>query len=108
MSLETNAWRAALQAKGRDWVLAELRTRPGQPQDILYDVVYEPPHPTREFCQRWSVEEDNRFLNVAASTKAALCVLVILCLFLGMAVRTWTQTEIALSVRAMSHTGNRQ
>ncbi len=103
MAVETEVWRAALQAKGRDWVLAELHTRPGQPQDPVYDVVFEPPYPTRDFCQRWSVDEDNKYLRMAGSTKIALCVLVVFVVFLGMAVRTWTQTEAALSRHASSH-----
>jgi len=81
MANDTVAWRNALQAKGRDWVLAELRTRPGQPQDILYDVVHEPPFPTREFCQRWCVEDDNKILRVAGSTKAAIIAVPFLLLF---------------------------
>jgi hypothetical protein len=88
MASEADVWRTALQAKGRDWVLAELETRPGRPDDVVYDVVFEPPFPTREFCQRWCVEDDNRFLHVATSTKAALCVLVMLILFAAMGIHS--------------------
>jgi hypothetical protein len=93
MGLEMDVWRTALRAKGRDWVLSELRRRPGQPEDTLYDVVHEPPFPTREFCQRWCVEEDNKFLSVPTSTKFALCALVIMIIFAGMAVHSWTSIE---------------
>jgi len=34
-------WRKALQVKGKEWVLAELRRRSGQPGDALLDVVFE-------------------------------------------------------------------
>ena len=33
-------WRNALTAKGKDWVLAELRRRPGLPGDAVYDIVF--------------------------------------------------------------------
>lgn len=99
MANETVAWRNALQAKGRDWVLTELRTRPGQPQDILYDVVHEPPFPTREFCQRWCVEDDNKILRVAGSTKAAIIAVPFLLLFLAMAVHGWHGAVTAQSSR---------
>src|ERR1700761_4802993 len=69
MSLEEDAWRQALRTKGRDWVLAELNTRPGLPQDPLLDVVYVQPFPTREFCQRWCVEADNQYLRLSGHTK---------------------------------------
>ena len=42
-------WRKALQARGRDWVMSELQTRPGRHEDIVCDVVFEQPYPTRAF-----------------------------------------------------------
>lgn len=68
-----NAWRQALKAKGRDWVKAELLKRPGQqPQDVVYDIVFEEPFPTRDFCLQWCAEEDNKLFHVSWHTFAAL------------------------------------
>jgi hypothetical protein len=95
MASDAEKWRAGLQAKGRDWVLAELRMRAGQPGDPLYDVVHESPHPSREFCLRWCVDVDNAYFRVSGSTKAAIGALVLFALFLAMAVRTLNRTESA-------------
>jgi hypothetical protein len=61
-------WRAALEKKGADWVARELRTRHGQPGDQLLDVVYNGPHPTREFCQRWCADQENRTVSISPTT----------------------------------------
>jgi hypothetical protein len=83
--MEEDAWREALRTKGRDWVLAELNTRPGLPQDPLLDVVYEQPFPTREFCQRWCVETDNQYLRLSGYTKGVLCGVLVLGILVAMA-----------------------
>ncbi len=70
-------WREALKAKGKDWVMAELQERPGRPDDALYDIVFEAPLPTREFCQRWCAEEDNRLFSFTWQKKAALVFLIL-------------------------------
>ena len=72
------AWRKGLAAKGRDCVLAELRMRAGRPSDPLLDIVYEGPDPTREFCERWCVEQDNRIISVSATTIATIATFVVL------------------------------
>jgi hypothetical protein len=74
-------WREALQTRGRDWVAAELRRRPGQPNDPLLEVVFEEPYPSREFCQQWCAEEENRLRFVSWSTLAAgaLLLIVVIC-----------------------------
>jgi len=90
MSMEEDAWREALRTKGRDWVLAELNTRPGLPQDPLLDVVYVQPFPTREFCQRWCVETDNQYLRLSGHTKGVLCGVLILGIFIAMAMHSLT------------------
>lgn len=92
MASEVDAWRAGLQARGRDWVLAELSRRAGQPDEPLYDVVYEPPYPTREFCQRWCVEDDNKILRMSGTSKIAICTFIVLILVFGMAVHSLTVT----------------
>jgi hypothetical protein len=59
------AWRKALEVRGRDWVMAELRRRPGRPQDVVYDIVFEQPYPTRDFCEQWCTEQDNKLFHVS-------------------------------------------
>ena len=75
--LVEETWRKALQARGKEWVQAELRRRPGQPDDILYDVVFEEPYPSRQFCLNWCAEQDNRLFHVSGTTLAAICVFVL-------------------------------
>jgi hypothetical protein len=99
MTFETDAWRAALRAKGRDWVMAELNLRAGRPEDPVYDIVHEAPYPTRAFCQRWCAEEDNKGVRLAGTTKAALVAFVLCTIFLAMAIRGFTGTE-AMNLRA--------
>jgi hypothetical protein len=65
-------WRQALKAKGKDWVKAELQKRPGNPQDIVYDIVFEEPFPTRDFCQGWCAEEENKLFHLSWHALAAL------------------------------------
>ena|SRR6516225_2446575 len=89
MSGEPEAvWRKALEAKGRDWVRAELRRRPGQPGDVVFDVVFEEPLPTRAFCEQWCAEEDNRIrFPWPAGVAILFLVLAIIC---GLqAVKNW-------------------
>lgn len=71
-------WRKALQVKGRDWVMAELQRRPGQPNDVVLDVVFQEPLPTRAFCQQWCAEEDNRIIRFSWHKVAIGVALVIL------------------------------
>jgi hypothetical protein len=70
-------WRKALQAKGKEWVLAELHRRAGQPGDVLLDVVFEEPYPTRAFCRQWCAEVDSRLFNFSWHTQAAIVAMVL-------------------------------
>jgi hypothetical protein len=97
MTLETDAWRAALRAKGRDWVMAELNLRAGQPEDPVYDIVHEAPYPTRAFCQRWCAEEDNKGIRLAGTTKAALIALLLFTIFLAMTIHSFSKLETVSS-----------
>ena len=85
-------WRAALMAKGKDWVSAELRRRPGQPGDAVYDIVFEDPLPTREFCQRWCAEEESRLVRFSWEKIAALVFLVLTIVCAVGAVKSWNDT----------------
>jgi hypothetical protein len=51
-------WRTAMERSGKTAVEAYLQ-RPGRPTDRVLDIGYEPPYPTREFCQEWCTEQDN-------------------------------------------------
>ncbi len=82
-------WRTALMAKGKDWVSAELRRRPGQPGDAVYDIVFEDPLPTREFCQRWCAEEENRLVRFSWEKVAAIVFLVLTIVCAVGAVKSW-------------------
>lgn len=70
-------WQEALRRVGKEQVWAKLSERPGNPRDPLYDIVYEPPYPTREFCQQWYTEEDSAF-RVHPAKLAILLVLVLI------------------------------
>ncbi|WP_158922614.1 hypothetical protein [Acidisphaera sp. S103] len=102
-TLEEEAWRTGLKTKGRDWVLAELNMRPGLPQDPLYDVVFEPPYPSREFCQRWCVETDNQYLRLSGTGIATLVGLAILAIFVVMAMYSLSEVAPKQSPQALSH-----
>ena len=85
-------WRNALIAKGKDWVAAELRRRPGRPGDAVYDIVFEEPLPTREFCQRWCAEEENRLVRYSWEKVAALIFLILTIVCAVGAVKSWNET----------------
>ena len=72
------AWRNALNARGRDWVAAELQRRPGQPEDTVLDVVFEEPYPSREFCMRWCNEQDNRMFRFSGHTIVVMATSIVL------------------------------
>ena len=75
---DEEVWRQALQRRGRDWVLRELNLRPGQPDDAVYDVVFEEPYPTRAFCRAWCAEQDNQLPVISGHTIAILVAVVVL------------------------------
>lgn len=97
------AWRTALKERGREWVAAELRRRPGQPRDPLLDVVFEEPYPTREYCQRWCAEEENHFHIFSWSTVAAGALLVMIVVCAIHAVSSRNGQEAAQSVQALAN-----
>jgi hypothetical protein len=80
-------WRKALEARGKDWVMAELRRRPGRPQDVVYDIVFEQPYPTREFCEQWCIEQDNKLFHVSWQlfVMIGLAAVAVVCGFFGAA-----------------------
>jgi hypothetical protein len=77
-AFDEQTWREALERKGKDWVTRQLRTRYGQPEDLLIDVVYAEPYPTREFCQRWCSSQENKLFSMSINTKIVLVVIVVL------------------------------
>jgi hypothetical protein len=74
--------------------MAELKTRAGRPEDVVLDVVYEAPYPTREFCQRWCAERDNRLFHLSGHTKAVLIALLLLTAFGIKAVVSWNSLPV--------------
>jgi hypothetical protein len=87
--LTETAWRKALRERGSEWVMAELRTRPGRPEDVVFDVVFEPPYPTRGFCLTWCAEQDNRIFRLSWHTLAAVAMLLLFIICFCQAVAGW-------------------
>jgi len=73
---QDDIWRQGLRKRGKDWVLAELHRRAGGPDDVLLEVVFQPPYPTRAFCLQWCAEEESR-IRVPPSLRLALVVAVL-------------------------------
>jgi hypothetical protein len=88
------AWRKALRERGTEWVMAQLRTRPGRPEDVVFDVVFEPPYPTRGFCQSWCGEQDNRIFRFSWHTLAAIAMLLLFIICFCQAVASWNDHEL--------------
>jgi hypothetical protein len=70
-------WREGLKLKGPDWVKRELQTRVGQPDDVVLEVVYEEPYPTRDYCQQWCTEQENKMGGPSIPTVVAMLLMVI-------------------------------
>jgi len=96
-------WRKGLQARGKDWVLSELHRRPGQPEDVLYDVVFKEPYPTRAFCFQWCAEEENRVFRMSWHTYAAIIAVALLIVSILKGISAWedAQANLALQMQAM-------
>jgi hypothetical protein len=82
-------WRMALERRGRDWVARELQARFGQPEDEVLDVIFEQPYPTREFCQRWCAEQDNRVFSMSGNTIVIIAAFIFLIAVIARAVVSW-------------------
>jgi len=76
-------WRKAMETMGRISVEATLRRRPGRSYEPVLDIVDEPPYPSREFCERWCIEQDNVILPLTPKTA------VIVLLFGAVAACLW-------------------
>jgi hypothetical protein len=84
--MEEAVWREALAVRGRDWVVRELKTRPGMPNDPLLEVVFADPLPTRAFCRSWAAEQENRVFVFSPSMIVGLVLTVIIVASTTMAV----------------------
>jgi hypothetical protein len=91
------AWRVALQQRGKEWVLSELRTRPGRPDDVVYDIVFEAPYPTRDFCARWCAQQDNKLFRMSWPSYAAIAMLLLFIVCFCQAVGSWNARELAIA-----------
>lgn len=88
------AWREALQQRGKEWVVSQLRTRPGRPDDVVYDVVFEAPYPTRSFCVRWCAEQDNKIVRLSWPIYAAVFMLLLVIVCFWQAIGSWKAHEL--------------
>ena len=91
-------WRKGLQARGKEWVLSELRRRPGQPEDVLYDVVFKEPYPTRAFCFQWCAEEENRVFRMSWHTYATIIAMVLLIVSILKGMSAWNDETASLQM----------
>ena len=91
-------WRKGLQARGKEWVLSELHRRPGQPDDVLYDVVFKEPYPTRAFCFQWCAEEENTVFRMSWHTYATLIVLALLIVSILKGISAWNDETASLNM----------
>lgn len=91
------AWQKALKAKGREGVLSELRKRPGRPNDIVEDIIFQEPYPTRAFCQQWCNEQDNKIFSVSWHTYGAAAALILFVVCVLMAVQSWNAADVVAS-----------
>lgn len=87
-------WRKGLQARGKDWVRSELHRRPGQPEDVLYDVVFKEPYPTRAFCFQWCAEEENRVFRMSWHTYATIIALALLIVSILKGISAWDDEAV--------------
>ncbi len=85
------AWRKALMTRGKEWVTSELRSRPGRADDVLFDVVFEPPYPTRSFCEQWCAEQDNKIFHLSWHSYAAIAMLILFVICTLHAVGSWNE-----------------
>jgi hypothetical protein len=68
----TDRWHDAMHRMGRVAVETALRRVPGRPTDVIDDVGGDPPYPTREFCERWCIEQDNVVFRFSLRTAVVL------------------------------------
>ena len=90
------AWRKALKVRGKDWVMAELHAKPGRPDDTLYDVVFEEPYPTRQFCFQWCAEQENKVFRMSWQNYAAIFALILFLVSTIKAIESWDSAAFEL------------
>jgi hypothetical protein len=74
--------------------VSELRRRPGRADDALLDVVFEPPYPTRSFCEQWCAEQDNKIIHLSWHTLAAIAALVLFVVCSLKAIGSWNDRAL--------------
>jgi hypothetical protein len=83
-------------------VAHELQLRGGQPNDYLWDIVYEAPHPTREFCQRWCAEQENKITGPSPGITVVMVMLIVVTVAGGIfAARDFEQAQPVRTVGDM-------
>jgi hypothetical protein len=78
-------WREALEKKGLDVVRHQLDLRPGRPDEVLYNIVDEPPYPDRAFCEDWcrGAPPPPTAISGTGAMVIIMSILVIVCVLRG-------------------------
>jgi hypothetical protein len=78
-------WREALKKKGQQVVRQQLDCRPGPPTELLYDIVDEPPYPTRAYCEAWcrGMPAKSVGMSGTGAMVVIMSILVVVCVFRG-------------------------
>jgi hypothetical protein len=71
-------WTDAMERMGKEAVQAEMARRPAREGDRIFDIVHEPPFPTREFCQQWCTAQDNVVFRFSKTTAIILALIVLI------------------------------
>jgi hypothetical protein len=86
-------WREALKKKGQQVVRQQLDCRPGPPSELLYDIVDEPPYPTRAYCEAWCRGAPAKSIGMSPAGAMVLIssILLIICVFRG--AMSWSSAD---------------
>jgi hypothetical protein len=92
-------WHDAMRRMGRAAVEAELQRRPGPPAELIDDIGGEAPYPTREFCERWCIEQDNILFQFSLRTAAILILIIAILACMVMANRNFAMLSAGSTLR---------
>jgi hypothetical protein len=86
-------WSTALEKRGLAVVRQELDLRPGKPGDVIYNVVDDPPYPTRAFCEAWcrGTPQETIALPTAGMMMAGASALIVVCII--KAITSWSPAD---------------
>jgi hypothetical protein len=78
--IDEGKWRKGLAALGKEHVEGELRMGRGYPDEPIYGIVFEPPFPTRSFCEQWCTEQDGRIFSFSWRVPVSIGAFVVVAL----------------------------